>query len=633
MGKKSESKSRIISLLITAILLIASLLPVSVSAEPQAMTRTVTVHKLLLTEDDFNEWDHESLIPPNKTDGYDGSQGFTAFKEISGRNIDEIKGVHFDIYKVGESDPIPGKSGLTEAGGLVIDTSDLEPGEYEIREDKSKSTYIGENGELLTGDKALPVKITLPMYKSDGTMIVDGHVYPKNIEAKPTIDKNFEGTTSKDTRSYFHGSVVPFEIKTTIPADTEYKTAHWSDNMTEAFRISRDNYYYWHIDMKVTIGGAPAVESVSGGPGDYVLTLKPSPQKGFDLRLTESGLEKINKKDTPTEVVIKYKAMLSDYALVGIPESNDVTFHYGNKPDHGNSPIPTKPINGELKAKKEWADGNIPNDVTVKFALYNAQTGDLVVRGGLENPVTLTADQINGINPVIWSGLDNDTEYKVLEEYNGYSAEYILESKGNIVVKNWNDGNPLPLNPDEPKVTTGGKKFVKTDGATGQRLRNVKFGIKRVRTIEGGSPQTHYISVLGYQERISWSSNKVYAHIFRTGNNGELSIVGLQNSDAVETRNGVEVPVKNEYYLFEFDPPSGYAQIPEILFMVDDNSYTSGNISYNPNGTELDATEVKNYKVIIPVTGGIGTAIFFAAGISIMATAVILKRRKAKECN
>ncbi|WP_397610429.1 pilin N-terminal domain-containing protein [Streptococcus agalactiae] len=52
-----------------------------------------------------------------------------------------------------------------------------------------KSNY--KNGDKVLADsKAVPVKITLPLYNEEG-IVVDAEVYPKNTEEAPQIDKNF----------------------------------------------------------------------------------------------------------------------------------------------------------------------------------------------------------------------------------------------------------------------------------------------------------------------------------------------------------------------------------------------------------------------------------------------------------
>ncbi|VMN54129.1 cell wall surface anchor family protein [Streptococcus pneumoniae] len=67
------------------------------------------------------------------------------------------------------------------------------------------------------------------------------------------------------------------------------------------------------------------------------------------MKLTDAGLAKVNDQNAEKTVKITYSATLNDKAIVEVPESNDVTFNYGNNPDHGNTPKPNKPNeNGDL---------------------------------------------------------------------------------------------------------------------------------------------------------------------------------------------------------------------------------------------------------------------------------------------
>ena len=74
----------------------------------------------------------------------------------------------------------------------------------------------------------------------------------------------------------------------------------------------------------------------------------------------------------------------------------------------------------------------------------------------------------------------------------------------------------------------------------------------------------------------------------------------------------------------ETKAPAGYA-LPtnEFSFEVDENSY----------GDELGLTQkILNTKITIPQTGGMGTVIFFVAGIALMGLAAYgLKRRLSAE--
>ena len=87
------------------------------------------------------------------------------------------------------------------------------------------------------------------------------------------------------------------------------------------------------------------------------------------------------------------------------------------------------------------------------------------------------------------------------------------------------------------------------------------------------------------------------------------------------------------YYLEETKAPAGYAEINEAIeFTVGKGTYKTGDINYNPLVDGNNAQRVNNTKITIPQTGGIGTIIFTAIGLAIMASAIIaIKKRQATE--
>lgn len=90
------------------------------------------------------------------------------------------------------------------------------------------------------------------------------------------------------------------------------------------------------------------------------------------------------------------------------------------------------------------------------------------------------------------------------------------------------------------------------------------------------------------------------------------------------------------YYLEETKAPKGFAKLTsDVMFKVNSESYTkNGDINYKKDdkGTTNDAQRVENKNLTIPQTGGIGTIIFTAIGLAIMASAIIaIKKRQATE--
>ena len=450
----------------------------------------------------------------------------------------------YETYLVATDNVDEAVGGLTTANGVEFNTSVLK-GDFEIDEIHDKSTYKGKEGESLTDMKAVPVKITLPLVNSEG-VVKEAHVYPKNIENKPEIDKNFKGDHSltktdkdgkkigesvlpdnveanknkkenekidnfKDGAQYPNsdkekaratvkiGDKVPYEVKTKIPAKSKLATAYWTDEMTEGLTFDKDS-------LKITIGGTEAEAT------DYTIDKN---DFGFTLRLTKEGLAKINNKDADVEVVLTYSATVNAKAIPDKVDENKVVFNYGNNPTKGNTPESNKPKNGELKVTKTWDDGTWAQGEKATFRLVD-KYGNLVTADDLVRPDGMTdenwakakAEFKNEVEigynknggSYTWKYLNNDKEYKAVEVKisTGTDAEYIVDKDaqgnkvaGEIKVTNHKTNNPNPLVPTTPEVVTGGKKFVKTNQDGTQRLAGAEFYVKN--NIKGDKDNGKYL--------------------------------------------------------------------------------------------------------------------------------------------
>lgn len=706
-------KKRFLSLIIALAMMVGVFTPLLSSADDEQGTTSVVVHKMLMTKKQLDEHD------VNK-EGYDGTQ----IKDLGtffGTGAKEIPGVYFVVEKEfdvpdtsegaeegatvkawkavtatgtqAKDDLSDALAGLTAVNAeknytaLTLDTSKLPKGTYRINEIHEKSTYKGENGETLTDMKAVPTEITLPLVNNSG-VVTEAHVYPKNIEEKPDTNKDFtkefkEGQPNGRTDEQKNeaaaephnvGDVIDYTVTTKVPAKTKWKTAFWDDKMTEGltFIQRKDN-----ADKGITV-------KYDGNVMDKSWYELSETENGFTLKLTDKGLEEIAKATEVKEIRLDYHATVNEKAVVAIPESNDVSFHYGNHKDHGTTPVPNKPNdNGELTVTKDWDTGVAKKDVT--FTLYNAQNGKVVTETDVEkvdeyefkNPVTIKAGETMSYT---WKGLNKNIEYKVEEEYNGYSAEYKKGDAGQITVKNYNDENPKPINPTEPKVVTYGAKFVKTD-TEGKRLPGAEFVIKKGdkfltgtaadRTAYNAAQEAFVSAVKAYNAAIEkgvisadnkvkigtveyekdadakaaiaklektrdelWNATlkdmtqwgeKANALKLTSNELGQFEIAGLEPGKytLVETKAPADfVDAEKATLEFEFEiKADGSQAVRNIDFGADDKDTTNDN-----------AQQVINKKVSIPQTGGIGTVIFTAIGLAIMASAIIaIKKRQATE--
>lgn len=458
----------------------------------------------------------------------------------------------------------------TTTTGIVFTTSELK-GSFEIDEVKEKSKYQNE-GKTIVDQRAVPVEITLPLVNDKGT-VLDAHVYPKNVEDKPEIDKNFVrnhglaeaiakgGKTNEIINAGAQyenyqkekakvtadvGRVIPYEVKTKIAKGTAYEKLIWNDSMTNGLTYNKDlgtSKTYKDLLVKdennqeatkdVVTGiklykkEAGDLDTTTNKKKDVEVTLDANDykivedDKGFRLMFTDAGLEKVSKITKPAdvngtaqeaydvEVVLTYTATVNGSTKVDNPEKNNITLEYGHQ-------------KGKDIEKKDVSSSNKELQVNKSFdpALDDAAKKDLVLSYTLEEngnaiaTVTLTKDDAkdtvfdlgNGIKFVVtgefagkFTGLDDTKTYQFYERVAGYNPEYAkTNTAGTVTITNKKDNNnPPPLNPTEPKVVTGGKKFVKTNdknkGEDGlKRLLGAQFVVKKEVKV-GNDTKTYYL--------------------------------------------------------------------------------------------------------------------------------------------
>ena len=625
-------------------------------------------------------------------------------------------------------------------------------GKFIIDEVVEKSTY--KNGSnVLTGSKAVPVEITLPLVNEDG-VVVDAHVYPKNTDNAPKLDKNFSLAEAKkfmdekeikalddavahkkaydkalkvyasDSADYKKavadyteadkkliakwgidfsdnqrntkaelsrkvGDLVEYTVETEIPAQTKWATAKWDDKMTDGLTfvtkaMDKDDTKYKDKSIVVKYNGSVM------DTGWY--TLKEE-NNGFVLTLTEDGLKGINGKAEEATITLTYNAEVNKEAITDMTDSNDVTFHYGNKPNQGNTPIPTKPNkDGELTITKTWDDGKWADGESATFKLVDANTGKDVTENDVksvdgytfEGTVTLKKGDKETYT---WKGLKTDRQYKAVEisSTSGSEAEYVKQDDGSIKVINHRSDNPTPLNPSEPKVVTGGKKFVKTDDnkETPKRLAGAEFYIKNnikndkdnngkylvaKKTDEAAAKKVtdakaaldklikEYNEMTAEEQKGQQGTDKktaidnaqeAYNKAFKEnaieytwGEKTDPNVVIL-TSDA-QGRFEIQGLQYGDYKLEEKTAPKDFAKINDVDFTVAKGSYDGDQkkeLKYYENETDTPdlpaehgyGQQVVNKKVTIPQTGGIGTVIFTVVGIGLMAGAVMAMKKNREE--
>lgn len=574
-----------------------------------------------------------------------------------------------ETYLVATDNVEEAVGGLTIDTGLVFNTSKL-TGNFIIDEVSEKSTYEND-GAKLTGSKAVPVEITLPLVNNNG-IVENAHVYPKNIEDRPKIDKNFvkghelkieedEGKNNDVGADYNNykakkakataeiGKVINYEVKTFLPENAKYKTVIWNDSMSDGLTYNKN----------LVISGLKDADGKDFEKGtDYKLE---EDDRGFTLTFTDDGIAKLETalKKGSQDVYLHYSATVNSNSVVDQPEKNHVTFEYKHtKTEPTPEPPETTPNNKEISVEKDWGEGSTaPKDVVVVYTLQE-KDGD---NWKNVKSVTVKGPDYN----YTFTGLDDAKTYRVKERVSGYTPEYKAEKGKYNVINNKNEG-PKPLEPTTPEVVNGGKKFVKTNQDRTERLAGAEFYVKNkagqylvIKTKDDSAKEAAKKAldeaVKAYNElsaeeqkgqkgtdakklindkqeaynkafieaakNYTWEDGTTNAIVLTSNAEGQFEITGLEYGT---------------YYLEEKTAPAGYAKLSgPVKFEVKEGSYTGVecDIKYEQNQKEAeDAQCVPNKKVSIPQTGGIGTVIFTVVGVMLMVGAAFaLKRRKEDE--
>ncbi len=654
--------------------------PVGPTADTET-TATVTIHKIKVKSTagfpiEQQEGATEIVGKDGKTK-YDGGQ--IAKDKISGffgDGAEELANVTFtywtfdskENYEKMVKDPSSydtfdevkallksdGKDVKTTENGVATDeiTVPAKGHKYLWAVEKSK-TITDANGkqQTITGGAAVPFGLALPLFKADGTVNSNIHVYPKNTTAnEPKVDKDFEGNANAEQdrneidnnikKDVKVGDKQPYDIETIIPAGANYKTAAWTDQMTEGLTFNND----------VTVKMGAKGQETDLDKADYKVT---PDGNGFVLELTETGLAKINNQPKEVRLLVKYSATVNENAKVERPERNDVIFHYGNEPHHGNTPYPTKPSKGKLTVNKEFSDaqGAWKPGEKVTVTLIDAHTGKPAEN--LPDGQTAVVELTKGTKEShTWTGLDNDRQYKVVEKFTpGDEVTYVKQEDGTVKIIDEKTDNPSPKDPQEPAVETYGHRFQKVDHE-GKGLPNAEFIVKNnikgdadngkvlaqkdakdlaadeaayqaaekayKDAVKEGKADTEiaplkakrdaaYVKVNTQWKWIDDTADHTGAYVFKSGTDGYFKVTGL---------------IKGAYQLVETKQPDGYAKLTApVDFTIAEGSTGVTELKAGKLEDAKGFKQIENKKVTIPQTGGIGSIIFVVAGLMIMGLA------------
>lgn len=182
-----------------------------------------------------------------------------------------------------------------------------------------------------------------------------------------------------------------------------------------------------------------------------------------------------------------------------------------------------------------------------------------------------------------------------------------------------NETGSVSVLPTEiPKVYTGGKNFVKTDGGTGT-LQGAEFVIKNA----AGEYLTQDATTL----KVTWTTDQAAAKKFTSDGSGKFEVKGLEYGTDGSNNTGA-----TDYFLVETKAPAGYTipTNPETKFTVNASSYYTDPTAVTDASQTATAAaqQIINKKTSIPNTGGMGTVLFTVIGLAMMGLAIVIYRKK-----
>lgn len=183
-----------------------------------------------------------------------------------------LDGVKFKYYKVttykkfeemmktpanfDTEEKLNGKEGITPVkpknetdatkGGLATVTL--------VDDNNNEGTYYwfieSERPATVTGAKAVPFGIALPLTVEGNKYLNKLHVYPKNVEKKINTTKDFDKNganganihnVDESTTHNKVGELVPFKVESNLPQGANFKRLVWSDIMTKGLTYNKNS--------------------------------------------------------------------------------------------------------------------------------------------------------------------------------------------------------------------------------------------------------------------------------------------------------------------------------------------------------------------------------------------------------
>ncbi|WP_125608158.1 SpaH/EbpB family LPXTG-anchored major pilin [Lapidilactobacillus bayanensis] len=488
--------------------------------------------------------------------------------DLTFANLPKKSGDHDAVYVIAETP----KDGVTSADNMVV--------AFPVYEMNADGTYTDNELDTI-------------------------HLYPKNTVS---VDGSMKLTKTGSDNQKLNGA--EFEISKEEAGVTKYLSGVkdglyvWSENEADAKQFVTGNTYGIGDNDFTEVTGNEGELIVNGlEVGDYKITETKAPEGAAlidgetvnDFTITED-----NTSDKPVLVDVK-----NDTA----PEiTKKVEGHDYNIGDL---------IKYTITVKIPDGIANTEGDIYTKFNIVDSHNAALTyVQGATGESLTVNGQAIDfDVNPINDDGFTVIPNIDQLKKYAGKTLTFTYFMKLNDKADpdvDYENTAELDTDPDfdhKPTppvdVVTGGKRFVKVDGASKDELAGAEFVVR-----DANSDTAKYLKIDPTTKEVTWVDSEADATTFTTGADGLVDVTGLDYGT---------------YYLEETKAPTDYVKLTDrIEFEVAEGSY-------GKPGSLVDPKEVANtHKGTLPSTGGKGIIAFVVVGLVAIAGAIVYFARNKK---
>lgn len=453
--------------------------------------------------------------------------------------------------------------------------------------------------------------VAFPVYEmnADGTYTDNEldtiHLYPKNTVS---VDGSMKLTKTGSDNQKLNGA--EFEISKEEAGDTKYLSGVkdglyvWSEHEADAKQFVTGKTYGIGDNDFTEVTGNEGELIVNGlEVGDYQITETKAPNNAAMIdgeTVNDFTVTKDNNSDNPVLVDVK-----NDTA----PEiKKDVEGHDYNVGDL---------IKYTITVKIPDGIANTEGDVYNKFNIVDKHAAALTyVKGAAGESLTVDGQAIDfDVNPINDDGFTVIPSIDQLKKYAGKTLTFTyfmkLNDKANPDVNYENmaqlDTDPgFDNKPTPPKdVITGGKRFVKVDGASEDKLAGAQFVVR-----DANSDTAKYLKIDETTKEVTWVTSEAEATKFETESDGLVDVSGLDYGT---------------YYLEEIKAPTDFVKLTKRI------EFTVAEGSYGKPGELVNPLEVANtHKGSLPSTGGKGIIAFVIVGLVAIAGAITYFVRSRK---